>query len=255
MTNAQSKDLEVSGSGIVIAIDGPSGSGKSTVSRAVAAQLDLAYLDTGAMYRAATWWCLDQQIDLANVEEVSRVVRELPLEIDTDPAAPAIAVAGTDVTEAIRESRISRAVSSVATNLAARAELVARQQEYVARGQRGELAPGGIIAEGRDITTVIAPDADVRILLIADEDARLARRAQEVHGSSGTAALDAARDGALPRGREDSTVAQILEATDGGLSLDNSGPHTAEAAARAIEAVRKARPDFEISGHSSRAGN
>src|SRR5690625_3564622 len=158
MTNVQSKDSEVSGSGIVIAIDGPSGSGKSTVSRAVAAQLDLAYLDTGAMYRAATWWCLDRQIDLANIEEVSRVVRELPLEIDTNPAAPAIAVAGTDVTEAIRESRISRAVSSIATNLAARAELVARQQEYVARGQRGALAPGGIIAEGRDITTVIAPD-------------------------------------------------------------------------------------------------
>lgn len=255
MTNAQSKDLEVSGSGIVIAIDGPSGSGKSTVSRAVAAQLDMAYLDTGAMYRAATWWCLDQQIDLANVEEVSRVVRELPLEIDTDPAAPAIAVAGTDVTEAIRESRISRAVSSVATNLAARAELVARQQEYVARGQRGELAPGGIIAEGRDITTVIAPDADVRILLIADEDARLARRAQEVHGSSGTAALDATRDEVLRRDRDDSTVAQFLEATDGVLTLDNSGQTPEESVAWVIEAVRKARPDFEISGHSSRAGN
>src|SRR5690625_5408197 len=113
MTNAQSKDSEVSASGIVIAIDGPSGSGKSTVSRAVAAQLDLAYLDTGAMYRAATWWCLDRKIDLANVEEVSRVVRELPLEIDTNPAALAIAVAGTDVSESIREIRISHAVSYI----------------------------------------------------------------------------------------------------------------------------------------------
>lgn len=234
------------GSGLVIAIDGPSGSGKSTVSRAVATQLKLAYLDTGAMYRAATWWCLDQNIDLEDVEQVARVVAELPLEINTDPVGSTISVSGTDVTEAIRESRISRAVSAVATNLTARAELVALQQNYVARGRRLEFAPGGIIAEGRDITTVIAPDADVRILLIADEEARLARRAKEVHGSAETAALDATRDEVLRRDRDDSTVAKFLEATDGVLTLDNSDQTPQESVAWVIEAVRRARPDFEI---------
>ena len=234
------------GSGLVIAIDGPSGSGKSTVSRAVAAQLGLAYLDTGAMYRAATWWCLDQQIDLESTESVARIVAELPLQIETDPASPGITVAGTDVTQAIRESRISRAVSAIATNLTARAELVARQQEYVARGRRKELAPGGIIAEGRDITTVIAPDADVRILLIADENARLARRAKEVHGSAGAAAMDATRDEVLRRDRDDSTVAKFLEATEGVLTLDNSNQTPQESVDWVIDAVRRARPDIQI---------
>lgn len=232
--------------GLVIAIDGPSGSGKSTVSRAVASQLSLAYLDTGAMYRAATWWCLEQKIDLDNESEVARVVAQLPLEIATDPAAPGISVAGTEVSDEIRASRISRAVSTVATNLAARAELVARQQDYVARGRRRELAPGGIIAEGRDITTVIAPDADVRILLTANEEARLARRAKEVHGSVAAAALDATRDEVLRRDRDDSTVAQFLQATDGVLTLDNSGQTPQESVAWVVAAVRSARPDLQI---------
>lgn len=232
--------------GLVIAIDGPSGSGKSTVSKAVAIQLGLAYLDTGAMYRAATWWCLDQGVDLSDQVAVARVVRELPLEVGSDPMAPSIAVGGTEVTSAIRESRISRAVSAIATNLEARAELVARQQDYVARGRRREIARGGIIAEGRDITTVIAPDADVKILLTADEQARLARRARDVHGSAGSAALAATRDEVLRRDRDDSTVAQFLEASDGVLTLDNSGQTPQESVAWVIAAVRQARPDFPI---------
>src|SRR5690625_1126751 len=235
-----------SSAGLVIAIDGPSGSGKSTVSRAVANALGLAYLDTGAMYRAATWWCLDQGIDLADSEAVSRVVEQLPLVVNTDPDAPGIAVGGTDVTEAIRESRISRAVSTIATNLAARAELVARQQDYVARGRRKELARCGIIAEGRDITTVIAPDADVRLLLPAHDNARLARRAREGRGSHAPAALAATRDEALRRDRDDSTVAQFLQPTDGVLTLDNSGQTPAESVAWVLEAVRRARPDVSV---------
>lgn len=231
---------------LVIAIDGPSGSGKSTVARAVARKLNLAYLDTGAMYRAATWWCLEEKIDLENVAEVARVVQGLVLEVVTDPVSPRISVGNTDVTEAIRESRISRAVSAVATNLEARAELVSRQQELVERGRQGELAPGGIIAEGRDITTVIAPDADVRILLVANEEARLARRAQEVHGSAQSAALEATRDEVLRRDRDDSTVAKFLKATKGVRTLDNSTQTPQESVAWVMEAVRQARPDLHI---------
>lgn len=232
--------------GLVIAIDGPSGSGKSTVSKAVASQLGLAYLDTGAMYRAATWWCLDQGVDLSDEAEVLRVVRELPLEIGSDPTAPSVFVGGVDVTGAIRDSRIARAVSAIATNLGARAEMVARQQQYVARGRRREISPGGIIAEGRDITTVIAPDADVKILLIANEQARLARRAHDVHGSAESAALEATRDEVLRRDRDDSTVAQFLEAADGVLTLDNSEQTPQESVAWVIAAARKARPDLPL---------
>ncbi|HEU5241818.1 MAG TPA: (d)CMP kinase, partial [Ornithinibacter sp.] len=108
---------------LTIAIDGPSGSGKSSVSRAVARRLGVGYLDTGAMYRALTWWCLEQGIDLDDPDAVAAAARDLPLEIGTDPAAPTVAVGGTDVAEAIRTTEVSTAVSAVATNLEVRAVL------------------------------------------------------------------------------------------------------------------------------------
>ena len=112
--------------GVVVAVDGPSGSGKSTVSRRVAAELGLAYLDTGAMFRAVCWWCLERGVPLAGGpgeggSPAERAARELDLVVGTDPAAPTVRVAGTDVTAAVRESRISAAVSAVATDLGVRA--------------------------------------------------------------------------------------------------------------------------------------
>lgn len=231
-------------SGLVIAIDGPSGSGKSTVSKAVAQALQLAYLDTGAMYRAATWWCLERGVDLEDQQLVADLIVELPLDIRVDPTNPGIIVDGRDVSEAIRESRISRAVSSVATNLSARAELVRQQQQWVNKGRDKELPVGGIIAEGRDITTVIAPDADVRILLTASEDARLARRAQEVHGTVGADTLAATQDEVLRRDRDDSTVANFLKASTGVLTLDNSQQTPEESVTWVISAAKQARPDI-----------
>ena len=199
---------------VVVAIDGPSGSGKSSVSRAVAARLGLRYLDTGAMYRALTWWCLDRQIDLADSAAVQRCARELELEIGTDPAVALVRVAGHDVTSAIRESRISERVSQVATNLGVRAELRRRQAELI--------APGGIVAEGRDITTVVAPDADVRVLLTASETTRLARRARELHGATDEQSLAATRDEVLRRDRDDATVSAFTTAADGVTTIDSS---------------------------------
>src|SRR5689334_5246114 len=102
---------------LTIAIDGPSGSGKSSVSKAVARRLGVGYLDTGAMYRALTWWCLERGLDLTDLEAVAEAARELPLDIGTDPDRPGIAVDGTDVSDAIRSTRVSTAVSAVATNL------------------------------------------------------------------------------------------------------------------------------------------
>lgn len=198
----------------MIAIDGPSGSGKSTVARAVAARLGLAYLDTGAMYRALTWWVRSRDIDLADTDAVAEAARSLPLEIGTDPSAPSFAVDGVDVSQAIRATEISENVSAVATNLAVRDEMVRRQRAIV--------ADGGWVAEGRDITTVVAPDADVRVLLVAREDARLARRALDVHGVADEAAVAATRDQVVRRDAQDSTVAAFVEAAPGVSVIDSS---------------------------------
>jgi cytidylate kinase len=199
---------------VLIAIDGPSGSGKSTVARAVAARLGLRYLDTGAMYRALTWWALERGIDLGDAEEVAQAARDLPVVMGTDPAAPSVSVDGTDVTAEIRETRISEAVSAVATNLAVRAEMVRRQQTLV--------ADGGWVAEGRDITTVVAPDADVRVLLLAREEERLARRARDVHGAADETAVAATRDQVVRRDAQDATVAAFTEAAAGVAVIDSS---------------------------------
>lgn len=203
---------------LVVAVDGPSGSGKSSVCRAVAQRLGLRYLDTGAMYRALTWWALDQGVDLSDPATESRVAgmaRSLPLEIGLSPSAPHLVLDGRDVSAAVREPRISGAVSAVATNLAVREELVRRQREIAAED-------GGIVIEGRDITTVVAPDADVRVLLTADEQARLARRALEVHGSDDQDAIEATRDHVVRRDALDSTVATFTEAAEGVTVVDSS---------------------------------
>jgi cytidylate kinase len=181
----------------------------------------MRYLDTGAMYRAVCWACLERGVDLEDTAAVADLARELNLEMGTDPAAPGVAVAGEDVSAAIRETRISAAVSAVATNLDVRAELRRRQRDLIEAAARSGGA--GVVAEGRDITTVVAPDADVRILLTASEGARLARRARDVHGHDDAAALEATRDQVLRRDADDATVSSFHEAADGVLELDSSG--------------------------------
>ncbi len=198
----------------MIAIDGPSGSGKSTVARAVAQRLGLQYLDTGAMYRALTWWCLHHDVDLDDTDAVAAAARNLPVEMGTDPTAPSVSVDGTDVSSAIRTTEISANVSAVATNLDVRAEMVRRQRSII--------ADGGWVAEGRDITTVVAPDADLRLLLLAREDARLARRAIDLHGASDDRSVAATRDQIVRRDEQDSTVAAFTEAAPGVEVIDSS---------------------------------
>jgi CMP/dCMP kinase len=204
---------------LTIAIDGPSGSGKSSVSKAVARRLGVGYLDTGAMYRALTWWCLEQGLDLTDTDAVAAAARDFPLEIGTDPDAPTVSVAGTDVAQAIRTTEVSTAVSAVATNLEVRAVLQQLQRDLMARtGERR----GGVVAEGRDITTVVAPDARVRVLLTASEEARLRRRSAELHGAVDAAAVEATRDQVVRRDRDDSTVSTFTEAAEGVVLVDTS---------------------------------
>lgn len=211
------------GHGVVVAVDGPSGSGKSSVCRQVAARLGLAYLDTGAMYRAATWWCLEQGLDLADHTTVADAVRVMDLRMGMDPAAPGVSVGRADVAAAIREPVISGAVSHLSTNLDVRAQLGARQRALIETECSGGTSGGrGVVAEGRDITTVVAPDADVRVLLTASEEARLARRALEVHGSADDAAVAATRAHVVGRDAKDATVVEFRTAADGVVLLDSS---------------------------------
>jgi len=204
---------------VVIAIDGPSGSGKSSVSKAVAKRLGLAYLDTGAMYRAATLWALNSCGSLDDQPAVAAAVRAMPLEVGLSPDDPQFVLDGADVSEAIRDSAVSTQVSKVATNLDVRAELRRRQRKIIEAAQRDG---AGIVAEGRDITTVVAPDAPVRILLTASPEARLRRRSLDVHGTADAQAVAATRDQVLRRDADDSTVMEFQTAADGVTTVDSS---------------------------------
>jgi len=197
----------------VVAIDGPSGSGKSSTARGVAQKLGLAFLDTGAMYRAATWLVLHSEVAAADTAAVAALVESADIAVELDPENQGVAINGNDVTEAIREPVVSAAVSSVATNLAVRANLVARQQQIIASTERG------IVAEGRDITTVVAPDAPVRVLLVADPSARVARRQAELGQRVTNADVT---DQVIRRDRDDSTVAQFTEAAEGVIVVDST---------------------------------
>jgi cytidylate kinase len=198
---------------LIVAIDGPSGSGKSSTARGVAERLGLAFLDTGAMYRAVTWLVRTEGVSVDDTAAVARLARAARFDIGTDPAAPRIAINGHDVTTAIREPEISAAVSAIATNLDVRADLIARQRAIMQ-----ESGPG-IVAEGRDITTVVAPDADVRVLLVADPQARVRRRHAEI-GDDHSA--DAVTDQVIRRDRDDATVASFHEPAPGVRLVDST---------------------------------
>ena len=199
---------------LVVAIDGPSGSGKSSTARGVAERLGLAFLDTGAMYRAITWLALQEGLDLDDQAAVADLLAHASMDIDQDPRCPAIAINGVDVSEAIRAPEVSAAVSAIATNLNIRADLVARQKKLIAE------AVDGIVAEGRDITTVVAPEADVRVLLVADPAARVARRHAEL--AEHQMDVDAITDQVIRRDRDDSLVAEFESAAPGVHVVDST---------------------------------
>jgi cytidylate kinase len=198
---------------LVVAIDGPSGSGKSSVSKEVARRLRIAYLDTGAMYRALTWHCVTTGIDLEDAAAVEQASRDLVLEVSTSPNEEYVRVDGVDVTDAIREPVISSAVSAVATTLGARTELIRRQRDLIERHHRR------MVVEGRDITTVVAPGAEVRMLLTASEEARLRRRGLQLGGTQNAEELAAQ---VTHRDAKDSAVVNFTQAASGVVTLDSS---------------------------------
>jgi cytidylate kinase len=202
--------------GLVIAVDGPAGSGKSSAARGVARSLGLRYLDTGAMYRALTWWLLESQVDIASAAAVAGHMRRAEIEIGTDPGAQAIRVGGTDVAGPIRGREVSNAVSAVAAVPQVRAHLIAMQREIIARA----IAAGeGIVAEGRDIGTVVAPEAQVKVFLTASETARARRRSADLAAEPGiTVALTKAEQAR----RDRSDAPQMARAADA-VEIDSTG--------------------------------
>ena len=236
---------ESTGPGIAIAIDGPAGSGKSTVSRLLAEALEGGILDTGAMYRAVAWYCLDRGVDLTDREAVAQVAEQLDLELGTDPAGATVVVSGTDITSEIRTERISQQVSAVATNTLVRAILQERQREllHATAAERGFC-----VAEGRDITTVVAPDAQVRVLLIASDEERMRRRAAELQLEDTEETRQRMADQVLRRDRDDSTVSEFLTAAEGVETVDTTGlsiPEVVESILMLVAAAETAQEEAE----------
>jgi cytidylate kinase len=194
----------------VIAVDGPSGSGKSSVSRGVAQRLGLRYLDTGAMYRAVTLWMLDHGVDVEDAAEVAEHAAFPDVHPGSDPAAPSIVLDGVEVSAAVREPRVTAAVSAVSAVPEVRERLVALQRLAV--------DGGGIVVEGRDIGTVVCPDATVKVFLTASPEARASRRSLELAGAGHPDAMaaatlaDLARRDAVDSTRAVSPLAQAVDA-------------------------------------------
>lgn len=198
---------------VVVAVDGPAGSGKSSVSRAVARALGYGYLDTGAAYRALAWDLLDRSIDPASAGDVIDELERFDFRIGTDPDEYFVRVRTENVTDAIREPRVTGVVSLVARIPEVRQWLNERFRHILAATEFD-----GIVAEGRDITTVVAPDAPVRILLTASEEARMARRSKELTGESAAVVGEALRS----RDRADSRVVDFMNAADGVITVDST---------------------------------
>lgn len=182
----------------VVAVDGPSGAGKSTVSRLLASRLGARYLDTGAMYRAVTWVVLSAGISLDDIAAITDVVSKIRFDISTDPEKPGIAVDGRSVDDEIRSSAVTKAVSAVSAVGEVRRRLVQMQRELIGGGP--------IVVEGRDIGSVVAPEAELKIFLTASTDARAGRRSTEL-GATGPGDLATTVADLARRDRLDSTRA------------------------------------------------
>ncbi|WP_030205268.1 (d)CMP kinase [Streptomyces sp. NRRL S-87] len=204
--------METASSAVIVAIDGPSGTGKSSTSKAVAAKLGLRYLDTGAQYRAITWWMVAHGVDIDDPEAIATAADKPTIVSGTDPLAPTITVDGTDVAGPIRTKDVTSKVSAVSAVPEVRTRITELQRSIAAQ------AEGGIVVEGRDIGTTVLPDADLKIFLTASAEARAARRSGELKGKE-AADLAATKEALIKRdaadlGRKTSPLAKADDAVE-----------------------------------------
>ena len=221
---------------ITIAIDGPAGSGKSSVSKEAARRLGFGYLDTGAAYRALAWHVLGHGADTADADAVIAATDDFDYAISLDPDDYWVTVGGESVTDAIREPRVSSAVSGVA-----RVPAVRERVNVLFRRLVAESGMPGVIVEGRDITTVVAPDAPVRILLTAAPEVRAARRSAELTTQDAAAVAAALHR----RDASDSQVVDFLNAAPGVTVVDSTEldfAQTVDAALGVVRAGMEGRP-------------
>ena len=216
---------------LFIAIDGPAGSGKSSVSKAVAHRLGFGMLDTGAAYRALAATALARGADLEDEDAVIDVLNDWQLTIGLDPDHRRVTADGVDITETIREPHISASVSQVARVAAVRATLNELFRDTVAHS-----GLPGVVVEGRDITTVVAPDAPVRILLTASEEVRAARRAKELGGETASVG-----DAMRKRDAADSRVVEFMTAAPGVTTVDSSDLNFEQTVDAVIAVIRQAQ--------------
>ncbi len=208
----------------VIALDGPSGTGKSTVARGLARRLGFRYLDTGAMYRAVTWAVLRDGVDPEDATAVTELARRTRVDVSTDPNRPRVSVDGHPVDREIRSQAVTVAVSPVSATPGVREVLVAAQQELIGAGR--------VVAEGRDIGTVVAPEARLKVFLTASPDARASRRSrQDGTGDHRATAADLDRRDTYDSTRQHSP----LRAADDAVHVDTTALSVNEVLQRLVD--------------------
>ncbi|WP_129838819.1 (d)CMP kinase [Streptomyces sp. RFCAC02] len=222
---------------VIVAIDGPSGTGKSSTSKAVADRLGLAFLDTGAQYRAMTWWMLANGVDTGDPAAVAAAAAKPVIVSGTDPLAPTITVDGTDVAGPIREEAVTSAVSAVSAVPEVRTRITGLQRTIAAE------AGAGIVVEGRDIGTTVLPDADVKIFLTASAEARAARRSAELTGAA-AADVAATREALVRRDTADSArkTSPLAKAADA-VEVDTTHLTLEQVIERVVGLVNEKRHD------------
>ncbi len=199
----------------IIAIDGPAGSGKSTTARLVAEKLGFTYLDTGALYRAVTWLALHKGIDLSDEDTIAEAARKAHFHIESERDKTRVLVDGRDISDAIRTQEISNKVSLVASYPKVRQLMVSLQRELAAQAD--------VVVEGRDIGTVVFPDADLKIFLTASVDARTRRRMQELQARGVRISFEELKQDIIERDRKDSERASSpLRKAEDAIELDNT---------------------------------
>jgi CMP/dCMP kinase len=215
---------------LVIAVDGPAGSGKSTAARGVAVALGLRYLDTGAMYRALTWWLLNRGVDITDEASVAGLADRPRIEISTDPARQVVSVDGVDVTAQIRSRAVTSAVSAVARVPDVRRHIIAQQRQIIASAADGP----GIVADGRDVGRVVAPHAAVKVFLTAREQVRAQRRSAELAAGPAADPAVTAEQTRREQARRDRLDAPQTERAADAVEIESSELPLADVVARIV---------------------